>query len=87
MLGEDFAGVVCSDFYGVYTGHDDWLHAYCGAHTIREAKKIAELREHGISGAHIFVHEGGDGVQRVEQEVRLKLQSQVFELRLGELGL
>ena len=43
MLGMDFKGVVCSDFYGVYTGHDDWVHAYCGAHTIREAKKIAEV--------------------------------------------
>jgi len=43
MLGESFKGVVCSDFYGVYTGHDDWLHGYCGAHTIREAKKIAEV--------------------------------------------
>ena len=43
MLGADFKGVVCSDFYGVYTGHDDWLHGYCGAHTIREAKKIAEV--------------------------------------------
>jgi len=43
MLGPDFKGVVCSDFYGVYTGHDDWVHGYCGAHTIREAKKIAEV--------------------------------------------
>jgi transposase len=43
MLGADFKGVVCSDFYGVYTHRDDWLHGYCGAHTIREAKKIAEV--------------------------------------------
>ena len=43
MLGADFKGVVCSDFYGVYTSHDDWVHGYCGAHTIREAKKLAEL--------------------------------------------
>jgi transposase len=43
MLGAKFEGVVCSDFYGVYTGHDDWVHGYCGAHTIREAKKIAEV--------------------------------------------
>lgn len=43
MLGADFKGVVCSDFYGVYTRRDDWLHGYCGAHTIREAKKLAEL--------------------------------------------
>ncbi len=43
MLGADFKGVVCSDYYGVYTSHDGWTHGYCGAHTIREAKKIAEL--------------------------------------------
>lgn len=43
MLGKNFTGIVCSDFYGVYTGRDDWQHAYCGAHNIREAKKIAEI--------------------------------------------
>jgi transposase len=43
MLGANFKGVVCSDFYGVYTSHDDWIHGYCAAHTIREAKKIAEV--------------------------------------------
>ncbi len=43
MLGASFKGVLCTDFYGVYTSHDGWTHAYCGAHTIREAKKIAEL--------------------------------------------
>ena len=43
MLGEGFAGILCSDFYSAYTCHHDWVHAYCGAHTIREAKKIAEV--------------------------------------------
>ena len=27
LLGENFSGTVCSDFYGVYTRRDDWLHA------------------------------------------------------------
>lgn len=44
MLGEGFVGVVCSDFYGVYTARDDWRHAYCWGHTLREAKKIAEVQ-------------------------------------------
>ena len=52
-----------------------------------EAEEIAQLREHGIRGAHVFVHQRRDGVQGVEQEVRLKLQAEIFELRLGELGL
>lgn len=42
MLGPDFRGVLLTDFYGVYTSHDDWDHAYCGAHMVREAKKVAE---------------------------------------------
>ena len=50
MLGIDpskgtrFIGVVVSDFYSVYTSRTDLDHAYCGAHVIRETKKIAELQ-------------------------------------------
>jgi len=43
MLGEGFLGVLCTDFYGVYTAREDWNHAYCGAHLVREVKKIAEV--------------------------------------------
>jgi transposase len=43
MLGDHFIGILCSDFYGVYTAHEGWRHAYCGAHLIREAKKVAEV--------------------------------------------
>ena len=43
MLGDGFQGVVCSDFYGAYTRRGDLPHGYCGAHMIREAKKIAEV--------------------------------------------
>ena len=42
MLGPKFLGVLVTDFYGVYTSHQEWDHAYCGAHVLREAKKIAE---------------------------------------------
>jgi len=42
MLGPDFAGVLVTDFYSVYTSHDEWKHAYCAAHMVREAKKVAE---------------------------------------------
>jgi transposase len=42
MLGPNFAGVLVTDFYSVYTSHDQWTHAYCGAHMVREAKKVAE---------------------------------------------
>lgn len=43
ILGSNFEGILCSDFYAAYTRRDDWHHAYCGAHVIREAKKIAEV--------------------------------------------
>ena len=43
ILGEGFVGVVCSDFYSVYTARKDWRHGYCWGHTLREAKKIAEV--------------------------------------------
>jgi transposase len=43
LLGEGFVGVVCSDFYAVYTARQDWRHGYCWGHTLREAKKIAEI--------------------------------------------
>lgn len=41
VLGEAFAGVLVSDFYGAYTA-DDRLHQYCWAHLLRD---IAELVE------------------------------------------
>lgn len=44
ILGKDFAGVVVSDFLSVYTDQGTWKNALCGAHVIREAKKIAELQ-------------------------------------------
>lgn len=44
MLGEGFVGIVCSDFYGVYTSRTDLRHAYCNAHTVRKAKKTAEVQ-------------------------------------------
>jgi len=44
LLGAGFIGVVVSDFYGAYTRRTDLLHGYCNGHTMREAKKIAEVR-------------------------------------------
>lgn len=38
-LGDDFAGIMVSDFYGVYTGHDG-EHQYCWAHLLREIHEL-----------------------------------------------
>jgi len=44
MLGHGFRGVLTTDFYSVYTSDKKcWTPAYCGAHVVREAKKIAEV--------------------------------------------
>jgi transposase len=43
ILGAQYPGTVVSDFYAVYTGQGTWKNAFCGAHLIRETKKLAEL--------------------------------------------
>lgn len=44
ILGEDFKGVLVTDFLSVYAHQGRWINAFCGAHVIREAKKIAEVQ-------------------------------------------
>jgi transposase len=43
ILGAQYSGTVVSDFYAVYTDQGTWLNAFCGAHLVRDARKIAEL--------------------------------------------
>ncbi len=40
-LGEAFAGILVSDFYGVYTGYDG-LHQYCWAHLLRDIHDLVD---------------------------------------------
>src|SRR6266446_5167808 len=51
----------------------------------REAQEVAQLRDHRVRGSNVFVHDGRNRVQRVEEEVRLQLQTQIFQLRLSQL--
>ena len=51
----------------------------------RQAQQIAELREHHVGGFHVFIHHRRNRVQRIEEEMRLELEAQIFELRFGEL--
>jgi transposase len=39
-LGDAFAGVLVSDFYGAYTGYDG-QHQYCWAHLLRDIQELA----------------------------------------------
>jgi transposase len=41
VLGEQFAGILVSDFYAAYTG-DDGLHQYCWAHLARDIDALTE---------------------------------------------
>jgi hypothetical protein len=39
LLGDQYAGVVVSDFYAAYT-HDERLHQYCWAHLLRDVRDL-----------------------------------------------
>ena len=45
----------------------------------RLTKQVAQAPDHLVGRNGIFVHGGGDGVQRIEEEVRLQLEAQRFE--------
>jgi transposase len=42
VLGDDFGGVLVTDFYAVYTSRSG-RHQYCWAHLLREAREVAAL--------------------------------------------
>ena len=44
ILGPKYKGTLLTDFYTVYADQGTWTNAFCGAHLIRDAKKIAELQ-------------------------------------------
>ncbi len=48
------------------------------------AQQVAQRGDHRIRAAHVLVHQRRDGVQGVEEEVRLELHAQHVELRLRE---
>lgn len=41
LLGDQFAGVVVSDFYGAYT-NDERMHQYCWAHLLRDVHELTQ---------------------------------------------
>ena len=52
----------------------------------RHAQQIAEAHQRAIGGVDVAVHQRRNGVQRVEQEVRLQLMLERRHLRFDELG-
>jgi hypothetical protein len=53
----------------------------------REAEQIAQARERAVGLLDVLVHQRRDGVQRVEEEVRVELLLQRRELRFDQPGL
>src|SRR5271165_6839925 len=51
----------------------------------REAQQVRQLQGHVLGGKSIVAGQSGDGIQRVEQEMRLKLDLQHLKLRIREL--
>src|ERR1051326_8029851 len=51
-----------------------------------EPQKIAEPRDHAVGALHITIHERGDGVQRVEEKMRLKLHLENLDRKSTRLN-
>ena len=49
------------------------------------AQQVGESRQQPIGALHVDLHERRDGVERVEQEVRLQLRLELRELRFGQV--
>src|SRR5450631_2728924 len=48
------------------------------------AEQIAKATQDTIRADHVALHQRGDGVQRIEQEMRPELGTEARELSLGE---
>ena len=57
-LGDEFAGVLVSDFYGVYTGYEG-RHQYCWAHLLRDIHDLTQQypRSPSVRGWSTLVHD------------------------------
>ena len=51
----------------------------------RASQQLGELCQHQFGGVRIVPHQPRDGIQRVEQEVRMQLHLEGFDLGTGEL--
>ena len=57
-------------------------HLLRGRRVERQAQEVAEPRDHLVGRVRVGVDERGDGVQGVEEEVRVELHLQSLQLRL-----
>src|ERR1700682_703047 len=53
----------------------------------RQTQKVAETRDHAVGFGRVLQDERGDRMERVEQEMGMKLHLQRRQSRLSKLGL
>ena len=53
----------------------------------RQSQEIAETADHPVRDLRLRVHQGGDGVERVEKEMRVELRLQRPQPSVGQLRL
>ncbi len=82
-VGDDFAGVLVSDFYGVYTGYEG-MHQYCWAHLLRDIQEMAEQHpaDASVQGWAAAVQAifrqaqaGANGDQAARRQVRARVET------------
>jgi transposase len=88
QIGPDYAGVLVSDFYAVYTS-DDGRHQYCWAHLLRDIDElVAQHREHaalrGWTEAVHALYQRATACTDPESRVRRR-QRLAYEAELGAL--
>lgn len=70
LLGEDFRGVVVSDFYGGYNDTPGGQHQRCWVHLLRDLRTLAEAHADGLALADVEVQVWTAAVRGVWHQVR-----------------
>jgi transposase len=89
-IGDDYPGVLVSDFYAVYTGYEG-RHQYCWAHLLRDVEELAEqFRDDatvwGWADAVHTLYQRACATARDEPDARARRSArQRYETELGAL--
>ena len=70
LLGDDFAGVLVSDFYGGYNDTPGGRHQRCWVHLLRDVRALAEAHANGLRLVDLEVRAWTGAVRTLWQQVR-----------------
>lgn len=82
-LGNDFAGVLVSDFYGVYTAAEGIRHQYCWAHLLRDVDEVAQRHRRDAAvrgwadGIHRLFGRAQDAARRTDPPARQRARQEL----------